>query len=256
MKSPITHRQGVPFFYDKSEVEFQEDVYERYHNMIVKHSALHLADELWGKYPSQSVLDFAADYYKYQTLQHVLEIGCGVGRWIASIAQVHPKAVCWGMDYSYQMLKRAHEFWVLGNDIFVDLSSKGFGNTVNLEGFQLSNLNFGLAKAADLPFSDNSQDMVLSSFLIDRLDDPMKCMIEMNRVLKPNGTVVIVTPLNFHKTNHWNDLYPPIKIHQFLTKIGFSILDWKEEMIIKEPLDARGNAVIWNCVAIAARKTA
>ncbi len=254
MKSPVFQRKGIPFFYDKSEIEFQKDIYERYDNMVIKHSALHLADELWGNYHLQSVLDFAVAHYKTQTLSNVLDIGCGVGRWIASLAQANPMANCWGIDYSYQMLKRAHEFWVEGNDIFIDVSNKGFSNTMNLAGYQMSNLNFGLAKAVDLPFADGSQDLVLNCFLLDRLDDPSKCMIEMKRVLKPNGTLILVTPLNFNKSMHWNDWYPPIKIHQFLIKIGLNILDWKEDMVIEEPLDVRGNFVRWNCVAIAAKK--
>ena len=256
MKSPILYRKEIPFFYDKSEVEFQKDIYERYNRMIVKHSALHLADEFWGEYPMQPIVDFASEYYKDLALDNILELGCGVGRWIASIAQVHPKAACWGIDYSYQMLKRANDFWVLGNDIFIDLSSKGFSKLIELKGSQLSNLKFGLAKAADLPFASNSQDMVLSSFLIDRLDDPKKGLLEMHRVLKPNGRLIIVSPLNFSQAKHWDTLYPPIKIHQLLIQIGFSILDWKEEMMITEPLDSRGNVVNWNCLAIVASKTA
>lgn len=254
MKPPSIYRHGVPFFYNKSKDEFQADIYERYHEMVVKHSALHLADEFWGKYPMQCILDFGSEYYKDQTLKNILEIGCGVGRWIATMSQIYPKALCWGIDYSYQMLKRAREYWLLGNVISIDFSHKGFTNKLTLNGHQRSNLNFGLAKALNLPFSDNSQDLVLNSFLIDRLDDPIQCIKEMNRVLKPNGTLVMITPLNFNKADHWNTLQPPIKIHQILTKIGFNILEWKEEMIIKEPLDNRGNFVQWNCLAIVAQK--
>jgi hypothetical protein len=55
---PILDRKGIPFFHQKTALEFQQDVYERYHEMVMRQSALHLADELWGAYPFQAVFDF------------------------------------------------------------------------------------------------------------------------------------------------------------------------------------------------------
>ncbi|MEL7020812.1 MAG: methyltransferase domain-containing protein, partial [Bacteroidota bacterium] len=127
MKSPLSHRNGIPFFCHKSAKDFQRDVYERYDEMVVRQSALHLADQLWKSYPMQRVLDFAASYYTSAPGQHIAEVGCGVGRWIAHIAQTLPLSNCWGIDYSYQMLRRANEFWRLGKEVTIDLSSKGVG---------------------------------------------------------------------------------------------------------------------------------
>ena len=70
----------------------------------------------------------------------------------------------------------------------------------------------------------------------------------MQRILKSGGKMLFVSPLNFKEKKHWQDFQPPIKIYQLLTKLGFQVLDWKEEMIIKEPLDVRGNTIHWNCV--------
>ena len=55
MKIPIQTRQGIPFFHDKNEKEFQQDPYERYDPMVIRQSALHLADELWGASASDRV---------------------------------------------------------------------------------------------------------------------------------------------------------------------------------------------------------
>jgi len=144
MKSPISHRRGIPFYYDKSKVEFQKDIYERYHEMILKHTALHLADKLWGQYPMQAILDFGREQLKIKTPNNILEIGCGVGRWIAELAQSYPQSKCWGIDYSYQMLKQANDFWVKGKDLTLDMSHKGFDKEINPKGLNLANLNFGL----------------------------------------------------------------------------------------------------------------
>ncbi len=254
MKTPISYRKEIPFFCTKTAKDFQKDVYESYNNMVIRQSALHLVDELWNKYPMQGVLDFAMEHYPNQSAPNITEIGCGVGRWIATLAQIYPKAVCWGIDYSYQMLKRANEFWVLGKDIPLDLSNKGFAQPLRLKGHQLTNLNFGLAKAADLPFVTCSQDLVVNSFLLDRLNNPSEGLAEMYRILRPNGKLIVVTPLNFTRAMHWETLYPPNRLHNVLTQIGFHILDWKEELMVEEPLDFRGNKIIWKCLGFVVSK--
>lgn len=253
MKSIVLNRKGIPFFHQKTALEFQQDVYERYHEMVVRQSALHLFDEFWEKYPFQPVFDFAETHYPNHDISNVLEIGCSVGRWISTLAKAYPKATCWGIDYSYQMLKRAHEFWIEGKEIDIDLADKGFSKK-SKKGQELSNLNFGLAKAENLPFEENSQDLVLNSFLIDRLENPKKGLEEMYRVLKPNGKLIIVTPLNFNKAEHWKTYFPSDKISTILNKIGFEVLVWKEDILIEEPLDFRGNVVSWRCLAFVVKK--
>jgi len=254
---PIVDRKGIPFFHQKTALEFQQDVYERYQEMVVRQTALHLADELWGKYPFQPVLDFAETHYSAfdsdSDITNILEIGCSVGRWIGSLAEQYPNTTCWGIDYSYQMLKQANDFWVKGKEITIDLSDKGFSELL-IKGMQLSNLKFGLAKAEKLPFDENSQNLIVNSFLIDRVENPKQALQEMYRVLKSNGKLIVVTPLNFQKVEHWKTYFPPIKIKNMLENIGFEILDWKENIEINEPLDFRGNSVSWKCLGFVVEK--
>lgn len=246
-RPPISHRKGIPFFHDKTELEYQQDIYERYHEMVVRQSALHIADELWDGYPFQPVFDFAEKYYPKTKDSNILEIGCGVGRWIASLAKRFPNSAFWGIDYSYQMLKRANKFWVEGTEILIDISDKGLGQ-LSQQGERLENLQFGLAKAEDLPFDDNSQDMIVSSFLLDRLDDPKVGLREMYRVLKPNGRLIVVSPLNFKKAEHWDMYYPASQLSQLLKEMNFAILNWKEDILVHEPLDGHENSLSWKCL--------
>lgn len=250
---PIFDRKGIPFFHQKTALEFQQDVYERYHEMVVRQTALHLADEFWGKYPFQAVLDFAETHYSNQDISTILEIGCSVGRWIGSLAEQYPNATCWGIDYSYQMLKQANDFWVKGKEITIDLSDKGFSELL-IKGKKINHLQFGLAKAEKLPFEANSQDLVVNSFLIDRVENPKQALQEIYRVLKSKGKLIVISPLNFQKAEHWQTYFPPIKIENILENIGFEILNWKEEIVIDEPLDFRGNSVSWKCLAFVVEK--
>lgn len=252
MKSPLTYRKNIPFFYQKSEVEYQKDPYERYEEMVTRQSAIHLADELWGRYPMQPVLDFARPYYPTQAQSHIVEIGCGVGRWIASLADQYPDSVCWGIDYSYQMLKRAQEFWVDGKTIEINYSSKGFTKNKTNTPNRLTNLNFGLAKAADLPFDDQSQDLVISSFLIDRVDHPQLALTEMHRILKPKGQLLLLTPLNFNQSKNWELFYPAERLVEAIKDVGFDVLKVEEGLEIREEIDVHGNFVCWGCLGVVA----
>lgn len=253
MQPAIHHRKGIPFFHDKTELEYKEDVYERYHEMVVRQSALHLADAFWEGYPFQPIFDFAEKHYPKEKGLNILEVGCGVGRWIANLAKRYPESTCWGIDYSYQMLKRANECWVEGKEITIDLTDKGLGQH-SIQGEQVKNVDFGLAKAEKLPFENDSQELVVSSFLLDRLENPIKGLEEMYRVLKPKGQLILVSPLNFKKAVHWEMYYPSSKLSNSVKKIGFEVLDWKEDMIVKEPLDGHGNLLRWKCLAFVGQK--
>jgi len=248
MENPFYFRQQIPFFYDKTEKEFKEDSYERYDPMVIRQSALHLEDELWNGYPMKPILQYSNPFIADINPTSIVEIGCGVGRWIADLAKEFPNSDCWGIDYSYQMLKRANEVWIRKGSIEIDLSSFGFSSEHKLKTNRLSNLQFGLAKANQLPFQKESKDLVLSSFLLDRLDQPIEGLQEMKRILKPNGQLILITPLNFKQAKHWEQFFPATKIHTLLKNIGFKIIDSKENILIKEPLDIRGNNIQWNCV--------
>ena len=111
-----------------------------------------------------------------------------------------------------------------------------------------------LIKAEKLPFEDNSQEIVVNSFLLDRLENPMKGLKEMYRVLKPAGKLIVISPLNFKKAEHWKMYYPSSQLSNLLREIGFKVLDWKEDIIVNEPLDVRGNLVRWKCLGFVAEK--
>lgn len=249
MIEPISFRNKIPFFYNKSEPEFRQDPYERYDPMVLRQSALHLADELWGAYPFESILQFAQAHFSQSPQTHIVELGCGVGRWIATLAKSYPNASCWGIDYSYQMLKRAKEVWIDGTEIYLNLATYGLTSSHRIEHSPRTNLKFGLSKAEALPFADQSQDIVLSSFLMDRLADPIQGWKEMRRILKPQGKIIFVMPLNFKRAEHWETFYPPLRLQQILEGLDLQIIDWQEDMVIKEPLDIRGNLISWKCVA-------
>lgn len=253
MQEPLFYKEDIPHFLEKTAIEYEEDLFDQSEEMVLNQTALHLADQAWGSYPAQPVLDYFKAHLPTTALHNIVELGCGVGRMIATLAEDYPAAEAWGIDYSHQLLKRAKQFWIDGRTLHIDLSGKGLDNKL-LQGKKLPNIKFGLGKAETLPFGDSSQDLVMSSFLLDRLDEPEIALQEMSRVTKEAGLMTLISPLNFRKSRHWHALYPPAKIRAILTQCGFSILDWEENFMLFEPLDGRGNGILWKCLAFTCKK--
>ncbi len=249
MKKPLYFRKEIPFYHDKTDSEFRHDRYENYIDMVLRQVALHLGDNLWEEYPFQSILDFIKTNLKFKDHQTIVEIGCGVGRVISDLALENNTSRFYGIDYSYQMLKMAHNHWVGNKPFSLDCTHKGFPQ-IDLSPRAIENLAFGLAKAEALPFVDDSIDVIFSNFLFDRLDSPKQATLEMHRVLKKGGQMLIVTPLNFQHKDHWQQYYPISKLKAFIEENQFEIIHTIEQLLIKEPLDYHGNFIQWNCLAM------
>ena len=250
MKDPIRYRQEIPLYYDKSASEFRLDPYERYDSMVLRQSMIHLSNSLWDNYTGKGIQNYIQDNWPRQIPNDILEIGCGVGRLIGDIAQKYPDSNCWGIDYSYQMLKRAKEAWVESKSFYLDGSKFGFGSNIHVGGKSIKNLNFGLAKCESLPFDDHSQDIVFSSFLLDRLEDPIQGLKEMKRILRKDGVLIVISPLNFGDSANWSRFFPVQKLKREVEDLGFTVSDWNNNLNVKEFLDRRGNCVSWNCVGM------
>lgn len=246
-------RRGIPFFYEKSEAEFNADVYERYDELVTRQTALHLADGLHGTYPFQPLKDYIYQYLPSGKGLYVADIGCSVGRLIGDLATGNPSWDCYGIDLSYQMVRQANDFWVKGKTLLPNLIRYGWG-TPKLSGQNLNNLRFALAKGEDLPFPDASLDVLFNTFLIDRLPSPFAAFKEWARVLKPGGRLIVVSPLNFLQPDGWRIAHPPVKIMAYLQREGWDIENWTDPLVLEEPMDVRGNLVRWASIAFVASK--
>ncbi len=249
LPEPLYHRHGIPFYHDKSEAEFRRDPYERYESMVLRQSFLHYGEIPGQPYPFQAILDQLAGI-KFFPEQHqpvIAEIGCGLARIIGHLAANHPQSQCYGIDYSYQMLRWAQQHWREGKTLELDWSERGFPKQ-QISGLQLDNLHLALARAEALPFPDESVKLLFSSFLFDRVDDPAAALSEMHRVLQPGGTLFLFTPLNFQRADLWQQWGQEGQIALHLDQLGLRP-NWTSttKLAIQEPLDASGNYLNWNC---------
>ena len=101
----------------------------------------------------------------------VLEAGCGVGAQTKIIAKKNP-------DVKF---------------VSVDISEKSIGEASSLvNSLGINNVEFQQADIYDLPFEDESFDSVFVCFVLEHLHDPQKALKELQRVLRPGGTMMVI----------------------------------------------------------------
>ena len=115
--------------------------------------------------------------------QTLLDIGCGEGYFTSAFAEVLPHAQVYGIDIAKAGVR---------------LAAKSAKTN--------SALVYGVASSFDLPFVDESMDVVT------RIYAPSKDA-ELWRVIKPGGTLVIVTPAENHLLGLRSRIYKEVRPH-------------------------------------------
>jgi ubiquinone/menaquinone biosynthesis C-methylase UbiE len=122
-------------------------------------------DNRWSHYTVPSIRE-TIRRMDIKSTEQLLDVGCGTGTLLESVAESFPDAGLFGVDPSSEMLAVAGE--KLGSDV---------------------ELKEGVAES--LPFADGSFDMVVSCSSFHYWREPEKALVEITRVLKPGGRVVI-----------------------------------------------------------------
>ncbi|GAA5093901.1 bifunctional demethylmenaquinone methyltransferase/2-methoxy-6-polyprenyl-1,4-benzoquinol methylase UbiE [Wohlfahrtiimonas larvae] len=86
---------------------------------------------------------------------------------------------------------------VVLSDINSSMLEEGRKRVIN-SGF-INNISFELINAEEIPFPDNTFDLVTISFGLRNVTDKLQALKEMRRVTKPGGRVVV---MEFSKTNN------------------------------------------------------
>lgn len=102
----------------------------------------------------------------------VVEVGCGSGRFIASVQAARPDLRCAGVDLSTTAITNAR--------------ARG------------SPVRFEVASAEQLPFADGALAAVLMIDVLEHLPDVARGLAEVRRVLRPGGVLHLVFPCEGH----------------------------------------------------------
>ena len=106
------------------------------------------------------------DYYQKTAPACLLDVGCGTGAMLGRLRESWPLARAIGVDLAYDMLQCARQ---------------GVA-----DGAQMVQ-----ADADNLPFQENSVDLLVSASTLQWLDNPVHAIAEFVRVLKPGGLVCV-----------------------------------------------------------------
>ena len=128
---------------------------------------------------------FVRDYIKNK---NVLDAGCGIGYGSAFLSRNGAKSVT-GLDRSKTAISFAKN------------------NYKNL------NLKFEVGKVEKTHFKSNSFDVIVALEILEHLPNPMDFLKECQRILKPNGSLVVSTP---NKTNSLiTSTFNPFHDHEY-----------------------------------------
>jgi demethylmenaquinone methyltransferase / 2-methoxy-6-polyprenyl-1,4-benzoquinol methylase len=97
-----------------------------------------------------------------------VDVACGTGRLAAELARLQPAATVVGLDFSWEMVRRA-------------VAEPG----------RPGRLGFAVADAMRLPLPDASADVVTIAFGLRNLPEPAQGLLELRRVLRPGGRLVV-----------------------------------------------------------------
>ena len=109
---------------------------------------------------------------------HVLDVGCGIGvSTFPLLDMIGPKGEIASVDISLHSISQALE---------------------RAEYLQVPNASFSVCNAEKLDFPDSIFNCVVSSFVINQVNDKPQALSEMIRVLKPGGYLGFTIPGLYH----------------------------------------------------------
>ncbi len=172
-------------------------------------------DQSWdGKYCLQMYANILEKISTFSFLS-VLDVGCGWGSMLDMIKTEYPEVEAAGLDLSEKMIEQAQS--LLGSDALL--------RTGDVE---------------DIPWPDDSFDLLLCNSSFHHYPNPQKSLQEMQRVLKPQGRLLIGEPwwsknirkiINFYLRTPLNlsgdvYIYSRNEMENLLAGEGFRTVDW------------------------------
>lgn len=91
-----------------------------------------------------------------------------------------------------------------------DLNDHRYDELLGFAKEQNIRLEISQASCEELPFDDNSFDMILGLELIEHIDSPQKYAHEVSRLLRKNGICIITTPSRW-KSIYWGEPHYNLK---------------------------------------------
>ena len=149
------------------------------------------------------------------SVRSVLDVGCGLGLWTASLAFILPDEVKFiGVDSEPEWIR-------IASSVAQDFGLSG-----------QRHFQFGTAEALDFP--DGSFDLVTCQTLLIHLKSPEVALEEMLRVLKPGGLLILVEPNNLIQALCSSSTKAEEPILDALARVRFHMLCERGRLLLGE----------------------
>ena len=246
--------KSIPVFAPRTAEERAEDKYESsVDNVDYYTGSIAYASQLLNIGGSESLYAtinyLVLKYLDKNKAYNFLDLACGVGRTIYDLAELFPKSLFVGLDYSYLMMQRSKQILLSDTPLEIDLSPMGFGKVV-LPAKNYNNVVLTQGDVYDLPFKKEVFDCVCNTYLIDRVPAPEEAIRKSIEVLKPGGLFVFTDPLNFNTEEHWNKNLTAEKIVEIVRESGINISNWHDGLLFKQKMDLRENYYNYSTLVI------
>jgi len=107
----------------------------------------------------------------WQERSKILEAGCGIGSQTKTIAANNEKSQFISIDISTRSLTQAKKL---------------------TDSMRINNVQFKEADIFNLPFEDEYFDHIFVCFVLEHLPNPISALNNLKRVLKTNGTIMVI----------------------------------------------------------------
>jgi len=119
--------------------------------------------------------------------QRALDLGCGAGRHVHAM-YYHAECHVVGIDLGFADVKRTRE---------------GFGTCPDMDPDTRRRFSLSVGNALALPFPDASFDKIVCSEVLEHIPDYKQAVAEIDRILKPGGTLAVSVPRYFPEWVCW-----------------------------------------------------
>lgn len=186
------------------------------------------SEEYFGEYRNhwwnQDYVQLLATRWGVEKVKKVLDVGCGVGHWGRVLLPILPSdATIHGVDREEQHITNAAK-----NASRDHLSER---------------LSYSVASVEQLPFPDNTFDLVTCQTVLIHVADISKAIQEMMRLLKPGGLLVAAEPNNAANNLVEDSLSVDRPIEQKLRAIEFALTCEKGKAALGEGFNSAGDLI-------------
>lgn len=152
-------------------------------DVVAMYSRISPAYELWGKVVDRRARRRMLELAQVADGETVLEVGCGDGSMLESLARANPSGRTVGVDLADGMVTRTQQ---------------------RLRRLRLPGVELRRADVRSLPFEDASFDVVTCAYVLDILpsEEITQALTEVRRVLRPGGRTVIANAARAERRRH------------------------------------------------------